>query len=148
MARRRKPRRSMLPRRGARFSVRAALLFALACASNAVAGTAVPPEPGAPPVAVRVERVRPHRETLTTLRFLRTNRDFFRSRLDMLRERPLAQGDAAAPIDPRFLAYRDMMNDALAATDSLGAAASDREHHALLASWTRWSACWRSSGRG
>lgn len=112
----------------------AALLVALACPGPATAVVAVPPAPQSRPAVVRVERVRPARAALPTLRFLKTNRDFFRSRLDQLREAPLAQGDDARAIDPRFLAYRTMVNDALAASDSLGVSASDREHHQLLAS--------------
>ena len=39
------------------------------------------------PAPVKVERVKPHTPKLPTLRFLRTNRDFVRGRLDLLRER-------------------------------------------------------------
>jgi hypothetical protein len=137
-------RRSMFPRFPLRQRLTgpvagAFLLVALACSSRATAGVPAAPEAGTKPVAVRVERLRPSREALPTLRFLKTNRDFFRSRLDQLREAPLTQGDDARAIDPRFLAYRTMMNEALAASDTLGAAASEREHHQLLASVSEFS---------
>lgn len=117
----------------------AALLMALACPRPGMAGVSPPPAPEAKPAMVRVERVRPARAALPTLRFLKTNRDFFRSRLDQLRETRLAVGDDARAIDPRFLAYRAMVAEALAASDSLGAASSDREHHQLLASVTEFA---------
>jgi hypothetical protein len=117
--------RSRLPLRGALSG--AALLMLVT-----VAAAAAPDPSGARPV--RVERVRPVREALPTLRFLKTNRDFFRSRLDLLREQPLAGSGDAGPLDPRFLAYGAMVSAARAGTDSVGAAAADREHRPLLES--------------
>lgn len=76
------------------------------------------------PAAVRVERVKPKKEKLPTLRFLRTNLDFVRGRLDLLRERPLEQDSDGRSIDPRFLAYAQLVAGARAAGDS--AAAIDR----------------------
>ena len=69
--------------------------------------------------AVRIERVKPARERYPTLRFLRANRDFIRSRFDLLRERAVPEEGLAGTIDPRFLAYRQMIADANASDDSL-----------------------------
>jgi hypothetical protein len=69
--------------------------------------------------AVRIERVKPARERYPTMRFLKANRDFIRSRIDLLRERALPEAGDAAAIDPRFLAYRQMIADANASNDSL-----------------------------
>ncbi|MFN8588639.1 MAG: hypothetical protein U0704_12670 [Candidatus Eisenbacteria bacterium] len=76
------------------------------------------------PVPVRVERVKPKKEKLPTLRFLRTNLEFVRGRLDLLRERPLAADGSARTLDPRFLRYGALVAAAQAASDS--AAAIDR----------------------
>ena len=122
------------PGMGTRLVAGAALLVMLVPTGNAAAGSATSPEEVSAPAAVRVERVRPSHAALPTLRFLKTNRYFFRSRLDLLREEPLKLGMDGRDIDPRFLAYRSMMSEALAASDSLGVAASDREHRLLLAS--------------
>ena len=71
---------------------------------------------------VRIERVKPQRERYPTLRFLKANRDFIRSRFDLLRARQLPESGDAAAIDPRFLAYRRMIADATGSTDSLARA--------------------------
>jgi hypothetical protein len=68
---------------------------------------------------LRIEREKPEQPKHPTLRFLRENRDFFRGRLDELlltleRER----SGEAAPLDPRWLMYRDMLADIRAARDS------------------------------
>lgn len=110
----------------------AVALVAFAFVGDTFAGHASPSAPPPRPTAVSVERVRPRKEARPTLRFLKANRDFFRSQLDLLREQPLALRAGARDIDPRFLAYRAMMNDALAATDSLDRTAGDRERHAAL----------------
>ncbi|HTR97638.1 MAG TPA: hypothetical protein VMH61_07020 [Candidatus Acidoferrales bacterium] len=88
------------------------------------------------PVRVKVERVRPRRETLPTLQFLKANRDFFRSRLDQLREKPLASRDRAGALDPRFLAYRRMIAGVLASSDSTAAIEDARSRRELFASVT------------
>ncbi|MGH7741187.1 MAG: hypothetical protein ACRENS_04120 [Candidatus Eiseniibacteriota bacterium] len=72
--------------------------------------------------AVRVERIKPERERYPTMRFLKANRDFIRSRFDLLRERPVPESGLAANIDPRFLNYRQMMADASVSNDSLARA--------------------------
>lgn len=88
------------------------------------------------PVPVRVDRVRPRKEKLATLRFLKTNRDFLRSRLDLLRETPLEQHTSALDIDPRFLAYRDLVAAARASGDSVAVAADADQRRELFASIT------------
>jgi hypothetical protein len=94
----------------------------------------------AEPTEVRVERVKPRRIKHQTLRFLKENRDFIRGRFDRLRERPLAaRGDAAA-LDPRFLAYRDMLAAILADGDSVSRADDARARRELLASVTELGA--------
>jgi hypothetical protein len=105
------------------------LTFALALAPAAAlaASDATP---------VRVERVRPLKENLPTLRFLRSNREFFRSRLDLLITRPLAQHPEAGAVDPRFLTYRDAIATAGVAGDSLVAAADADRRRTLFASVT------------
>ncbi len=61
---------------------------------------------------VTVERLRPTREKFPTLRFLKENRDFLRSRFDRLRSHPTGRDGAADDIDPRFLAYRKLVAEA------------------------------------
>lgn len=113
--------------------LRAALTAAMLCA--ACAG-------GAPAAAegiatdVRVERVRPAKEKLPTLRFLKENRDWIRARFDLLREKTLATGGAAAEIDARYLAYQRLLEDARAGADSTAAEAARQERLALLESIT------------
>jgi len=86
------------------------------------------------PVEVRVERVKPKKEKLPTLRFLKENRDFIRQRFDLLREKPLEVHAGAEPVDPRFLAYREMLAAASAAGDSAAILAERDERTRLLAS--------------
>lgn len=96
-------------------------------------------EPGARSVApteVRVERVRPKREKHPTLRFLKANRDFIRARLDLLREAPGKSLADASAIDPRFLAYGELMQSALAGTDSVRASEDLRQRRELFTSVT------------
>lgn len=66
-----------------------------------------------------VERVTADAPKAPTLRFLDENRDFFRARLDELRLLLRADwnGDARE-LDPRWLAWRDMLDDIHAAQDS------------------------------
>jgi hypothetical protein len=89
---------------------------------------------------VKVERVRPLKENLPTLRFLRANREFFRSRLDLLMTRPLDQRQEPGAIDKRFLTYRDGIAAAGAAGDSLVAAADADRRRTLFASVTELGA--------
>jgi hypothetical protein len=104
--------------------------LALTCAAPIIALAGA----SAPAATVRVERVRPAREKLPTLRFLRTNREFFRSRLDRLRETPLAVREGAQDIDPRYLAWRDMLAAVRAAGDSVALAEDADQRRELFAS--------------
>ena len=91
-----------------------------------------------PPTAVdvKVERVRPHKETYATLRFLKENRDFLRSRFDRLKETPEGKGTTAAAVDPRFLSYQQMLAEVRAAEDTLSLAEEARRKEELFASIT------------
>lgn len=98
------------------------VLRLLACGAVAWSMQALPAiAADAAPAPVRVERVKPKKEKLPTLRFLRTNLDFVRGRLDLLRERPLEQDADGRAIDPRFLAYAELVAGARAAGDSVAA---------------------------
>jgi len=88
------------------------------------------------PAEVRLERVKPTHERFATLRFLRENRDFIRGRYDRLREKPIDQKGEAAAIDPRFLAYRELLASLDRSRDSLAGAEDDRTRQALFASIT------------
>jgi len=112
--------------------------IAVAAALLALAAT-VRPARAAAETTVRVERVRPVPEKRPTLRFLRENRDFLRAALDRTRERTLGAG-AAAAIDPRFLAYRELVAEATAAQDSVGGIAAADEKRDLLRSVTELGA--------
>jgi hypothetical protein len=86
-------------------------------------------------VPIRVERVKPEKEKLPTLRFLKDNRDFLRSRIDELRQGPRVRDEAAADLDPRLLGYVEMLGDLAAARDTLDAQRR-HEDRAFLASVT------------
>jgi hypothetical protein len=92
--------------------------------------------PGVAVTEVRVERVRPHHEKLLTLRFLKENRDFLRSRFDRLEQEPVPQQEVANQIDPRFLAYQNDQMAARSAEDSVAAAEGERERRDLYRSVT------------
>ena len=98
------------------------------------AASTLPPDNADP---VRVERVKPMRDKLPSLRFLRDNRDFIRARFDRLREKPLGRDAEATAIDPRFLAYQKMLANVAAARDSVSLADAEREKQAVLASITQ-----------
>ena len=112
-------------------------LRSLAVAAFVVACVALAPivaraaEPGT--IEVTVEKVKPAHPRHETMRFLRENKDFLRARLDLLRQsaREADGGDDA--LDPRFLAYRRMMADALAARDSVARAQDARDRQSLIA---------------
>jgi hypothetical protein len=87
--------------------------------------------------AVKVERVRPEKEKLGTLRFLHENRDFIRAQYDRLRERALSRRGTAEPIDPRFLDYARLLAEIQAAQDSLARAEDARARQHLLESITQ-----------
>ena len=113
---------------------RSALCCAFVWAAPAAAETTV--SQATAPVPVKVERVKPAKRKLPTLRFLRTNRDFVRGRLDLLRERPLEQDSRSREMDPRFLAYRELLAGVEAAGDSAAAIAQSVEGRELFASVT------------
>ena len=105
------------------------LLAALAVATPVPAQTTAP-------TPVEVERVKPKKPKLETLRFLQANRDFIRARFDRLREKP-GNGEAApTAIDPRFLDYPSMLAAIHASADSVALADQERQKQALFASIT------------
>lgn len=107
---------------------RAILLFAAL-----LAGPSLPA--GAQEVQdVEVSRVRPSRAKHETLRFLKENRDFIRSRIDLLRERPVAGRLAGEALDPRFLEYGRMLAAIRAGRDSAAGSEDARARRDLYAS--------------
>ena len=117
-----------------RFGASALLLLSMLTASAQAESESVTPTAVATPVSV--ERVRPKRPKHPTLRFLKANRDFIRARLDLLREKPADALASADAIDPRFLAYQQLMNEALAGADSVTASENLRQRRTLFASVT------------
>jgi len=116
-----------------RFGTLAVHLFGAALSAALAAGFLVPPAArGDTVTTVSVERERPVREKLPTLRFLRANRDFIRSRFDRLRAEPRVTAAPAAPIEPRFLAYRQMLADVAAGRDSVTRAFDTRERAGMF----------------
>lgn len=85
---------------------------------------------------VRVERVRPQSEKHPTMRFLRENLDFLRASLDRLRQKTVTRDGAAENIDPRFLAYQDLMARVMTDRDSVTLAQEADRKRDLLRSVT------------
>jgi hypothetical protein len=85
-------------------------------------------------IPVKVERVRPQREKLSTLRFLTENRDFLRARMDELKQVLLARDHRPVPMDERFLRLSEMMQELASASDSLAVAERDLEQREFLTS--------------
>lgn len=85
-------------------------------------------------VEVEISRIKPKREKHATLTFLKENKDFIRARIDLLRERARAGEAEAAPIDPRFLAYDQMLAAIHAGRDSASRAEDARQRFELYAS--------------
>ncbi|MCC6348273.1 MAG: hypothetical protein IT347_01610 [Candidatus Eisenbacteria bacterium] len=108
------------------------LWFVAIGAATSLAGVT----PGETPTEVRVQRVKPDRPKLPTLRFLGANRDYLRAELDRLRAKTVSVSGEAAAIDPRFLRYGEMVAAARAAGDSAAAADSARSGRELFASVT------------
>lgn len=106
-----------------------ALLLALPAAALPAAGHAQ-----AAATEVKVERVKPAKEKLETLRFLKANVDFIRAQFDRLREKSVAARGDAETVDPRFLTYRDLLARSAADRDSAAAIAARQERSRLLAS--------------
>lgn len=102
-----------------------------------LAGTPAPPaRADEAPAEVKVERERPMKDRRPTLRFLRENKDFIRARVDRLRETLVTREGGAGPVDPRFLAYRELLASAGAARDTAAATEDARRRHELFASIT------------
>ena len=110
------------------------LAVALGVGCMSAPATRAGSEPGA--IEVRVERVKPKREKYPTLRFLKANRDFIRGRYDRLSEKVVQTKGEAEPIDPRFLAYREMLARIAAGRDSIRRVEDLRQREQLLASVT------------
>jgi len=70
--------------------------------------------------SVKVEREKPARDKKPTLRFLRENRDFLRAQLDRLRQVALQRDGEALPLSDRHLRFREMLEQILAAQDTVG----------------------------
>jgi hypothetical protein len=85
---------------------------------------------------VTVERERPVREKLPTLRFLKANRDFIRGRFDRLRLDAHESAAGAGDLDPRFLMYRRMLAVVATDKDSVTLSSDARERAALFSSVT------------
>lgn len=117
-----------------RTSARACGTALLAAATLAI--TAIPAR-AATVTEVRVERTRPQNDKPATLRFLRENRDFLRGELDRLREKRVQRDGGATAIDPRFLAYRDMVAHVITERDSVTLAAAAQSQRELLSSVTQ-----------
>lgn len=83
---------------------------------------------------VTVERVKPSKEKYETLRFLKANRDFIRARFDLIREKQRLVDADAGEMDPRYLAYQQMLADILAAENVASAEQDVRARQELLAS--------------
>jgi len=83
---------------------------------------------------LEVTSARPARASLPTLRFLKSNAEFLRTRFELFTPSGRAQGGSAKSVDPRFLSYRGLLADIAAAKDSVAASAEARERQALFAS--------------
>ncbi len=90
-----------------------------------------------PAAEVRVESVRPRKVKHPTLRFLKANRDFLRGQMDRLREQPVAQRGDADAVDPRLLAYGELLARVQAARDSVHASEDAQARRELLTSVTQ-----------
>jgi hypothetical protein len=123
-----RPSAVLRPRRAAA----AAIAIVLAIASVVPA----PPARAEDTQTVVVEHLRPKKEKLPTLRFLKENRDFIRARYDLLRQKPGEHTGDAGEIDPRFLAYQAMLREIMTSRDSVVVAADSLDRLQLLASIT------------
>jgi hypothetical protein len=85
---------------------------------------------------VRVERVRPQTEKHPTLRFLRENIDFIRAALDRTRQKAISRDADAERIDPRFLAYQELIARVMTDHDSVAVAQETQRRRDLLRSVT------------
>lgn len=85
---------------------------------------------------VEVERVRPKKPRVETLRFLKENRDFIRARFDALRLKSVERAGEAVAVDPRFLRYPELLAAALASHDSVRTMDDAWKRRELMASIT------------
>jgi len=85
---------------------------------------------------VKVERAKPDKVKLPTLRFLRENRDFLRGRMDALEQVLLEAQSQAVPMDERFMRFQEMLAALNAARDTVSAAQRAEEQREFLASVT------------
>ena len=94
------------------------------------------PAASASEVEITVERVKPEKEKLPSLRFLKENRDFFRGRMDVLRQTSHVVDPGSVTIDERMLAYQRMLEELLASQDTLSIERAAEAERAFLASIT------------
>lgn len=113
-----------------------ALPLALACALATAAAFGAAPALAEDVTEVRVEKIRPRKPKLETLRFLNENRDFIRARFDALRPRTIERTGVAGEIDPRFLRYPELLADVLEGRDSVRAMDDAWKRRKLMASIT------------
>lgn len=73
--------------------------------------------------SIKVEREKPKREKHETVQFLRDNVAFLRSRIDALREKAIQRDSEGDELDPRYLAFIDMLEQREDAEARLGGAA-------------------------
>jgi hypothetical protein len=85
---------------------------------------------------VRVEKVRPQTEKHPTLRFLHENKDFIRAALDRTRQKLVTRDAGAQSIDPRFLAYQELIARVMTDRDSVAVAQEAQRRRDLLRSVT------------
>lgn len=83
---------------------------------------------------VKIERVKPAREKVPSLRFFKENLDFLRTSLDGLHQVPVERDDAPLTVDESLLRYREMMEAVAAARDTVDGNLALREKEALLSS--------------
>ena len=95
-----------------------------------------PPAARSSEVEIKVERVEPEEEKLSSLRFLKENRDFFRGRMDIIRQTTHEVDPSSVNLDERMLAYQRMLEELLAATDTLSIEREAEAERAFLASVT------------
>lgn len=86
---------------------------------------------------VKVERAKPEKEKAPTLQFLKENIGFIRARYDRVREKPVPARGEAETVDPRFLAYQQMLLGILASQDSTAGARDEQQRRDLLQSITQ-----------
>jgi len=107
------------------------LLLVLGSAGPA---TAAKVADGSTVTTITIERERPVKDKLPTLRFLRANRDFIRARFDRLKQTSREQHVGAGAIDPRFLEYRQLLSAIASGKDSVSRASDAREREGVFTS--------------